>query len=117
MVMCCSLDTVARQAKPDYDNVKGFLEQHMPGRCILKVYPAALGAGAALALAQQQAGGRHPHVGEVDLGVAVGGVVVAEDGEHALDLDARPIHGHQDHGVAAVPRGVVVAGDAHEGIA
>ena len=60
----------------------------------------AAGAQAALrdleaaAFAQQHVGGGDAHIGKGHFGVAVRGVIVAEDGEHAIDFDAGRIERH-----------------------
>ena len=52
-------------------------------------------------------------VGEGDLAVAVGGVVEAEDGEHAVDGDAGGGGVDKDDGLLAVGVGVGGVGFAH----
>ena len=76
----------------------------------------ALGDLKTAALAQQDARGRHFHVLELDLHVAMRRVVVAEDIQMAQDLDARRARGHQDHRLLAVARRVVGIGLAHEDV-
>ena len=79
----------------------------------------AAGAEAALRdleaapLAEQHVGGRHAHVLEQDLGVAVRRVVVAEHGQRPHDRDAGRVHRHEDHRLLAVARPVRV-GPAHQ---
>ncbi len=54
-------------------------------------------------LAEQQILGRHAYIHEIDFGVPVRRVIVAEHGQRAQHLDARRFHRHQDHGLLAVP--------------
>lgn len=64
----------------------------------------------AVALAENEVGGGHPHVGEGDVAVAVGRVVVAEDAEHAVDGDAGDVVRDEDDGLLLVFGGVVRVG-------
>ena len=57
---------------------------------------AALGDFEAAAFAENQVAGRHPHVGEGDFRVALGGVVVAEHVQGALDLHAGGVQRYQN---------------------
>jgi len=54
------------------------------------------------ALAKNHVASRHAYVVECDVAVAVGGVVVAEDGEHAVDGDARGVVRHENHGLLPI---------------
>jgi hypothetical protein len=63
---------------------------------------AELGDLEAATLAEQHVVLGHPHVGEAQVHVAVGGVVVAEHVHRAEDLDAGRVHGHQDLGLLLV---------------
>ena len=49
------------------------------------------------AFAEQNVGGGNADVGEGHLGVAVRGMIVTENGEHALDLDAGSVERDQNH--------------------
>ena len=73
-----------------------------------------LGNFEAAALAQQDVGDRHPDVGEVDLGVPVGRVVVAKDGEGAQDTNPGSLARHEHHRLLPVPVRVGRIGLAHE---
>ena len=73
----------------------------------------ALGNLESAAFAQKHVGDRHAHVLETHFAVAVRGVVIAKDRQHALDFDARRIHGHQNHGLLLVFPGRGI-GLAHE---
>jgi hypothetical protein len=68
----------------------------------------------AAALAQHHVGSRDADVVEEDLSVAVRRVVVPEDGEHALDCDARGGSWDEDDGLALVDLRVVGRGLAHD---
>ena len=74
---------------------------------------ATLGDLETAALAQQDIRGRYPHVLELDLGVAVRRVVIAEHRQGPEYFDARGVHGHQDHRLLAVLVGRRI-GLAHE---
>ncbi len=63
---------------------------------------AALRDLEAAALAEDHVVGRHAHVIEHDLGMAVRRVVVAEHAEHALDAHAGRIERHEDHRLLAM---------------
>ena len=56
------------------------------------------------------------HVFECDVPMPVRGVVVAEDGEHALDGDAGRACGHNHHGLLAVGVFVAGVGFAHDDV-
>ena len=56
----------------------------------------------AAALAEQHVGNRHAHVLELDFGVAVRRIVIAEHRERAQHLHARRIHRHDDHALALI---------------
>src|SRR5208337_4107867 len=45
---------------------------------------------------------RYPDVGEANLAVTEGRVIGAKHGHHALDLDARRLERHQNHGMTFV---------------
>ena len=64
-------------------------------------------------LAQQDVLDRHAHVLELDLGVAVRRVVIAEHGQRPQDLHARRVARHQDHRLLLVARRVRI-GLAHQ---
>lgn len=74
---------------------------------------AALHDLVAAALAQDDGVEGHAHVGEGDVAVAVGGVVVAVDAEHAVHRDARRVGGDEHHGLPLVLVRVVGVGLAH----
>ena len=74
---------------------------------------AALGDLEAAALPQDEVVGGHPHAVEVHDAVAVGGVVEAKQGQHALHPQARGVAGHQDHRLLEVGGGGGV-GAAHD---
>ncbi len=59
-------------------------------------------------------GGGDADVLELDLHVAVRGVVIAEDGERALDRDARRVERHQHHRLLAGACRRVGVGLAHD---
>ncbi len=65
---------------------------------------AALGDLEASAFAEEQVRGGDADVGEREFAVAVGQVVVAVNGEEALDLHAWGIEGDKDHGLLLVAR-------------
>lgn len=69
---------------------------------------AALDDFEAAAFAQDHAGGGDADIVEADVAVAVGGVVVAVDGQHAVDGDAGGVGGDEEDGLLAV--GVAVGG-------
>ena len=75
---------------------------------------AALGNLEATAFAQQDVLDRHAHVVEQHLGVAKGRVVVVNQRHVAHDRDAGRVGRHDDHGLLAVPVGVVRVGLAHQ---
>src|SRR5208282_109277 len=56
---------------------------------------------------------RYPDISEANLTVTEGRVVGAKHRHHTLDLDARSIERHQNHGMTLVLRGRSI-GDAHE---
>lgn len=62
----------------------------------------------AAALAEDEVAGRHADILERDVAVAVGRVVVAVDGHHAVDGDAGRVGRHEDDGLLLV--GVLVGG-------
>src|SRR5882757_10855368 len=62
---------------------------------------SGLGDGEPAALLAEQVGHRHPHVVEMDLGVAVL-VLVAEHRQVPLDLQAGGVPWHQHHGLLAM---------------
>ena len=57
--------------------------------------------------AEQYVGDRHPGIVEDHLGMAVRGLVIAEDRQHALDNDTRMRRRHQDHRLPPVAVRVV----------
>src|SRR3546814_9488763 len=65
---------------------------------------AALGDLEAAALTEQQVLLGHADVLELDLAVAVRGVVEAHHVQHAQVLDARGVDGHDDHRLLAIGR-------------
>ena len=75
---------------------------------------AALGNLKPPALTQNHIRGRHPHVFELDLGVTVGGIVVAEHGQHPQDIHAGRIARDQDLGLLEVTVRIIGVGLAHE---
>ena len=68
----------------------------------------------AATFAQDDAGDGDAHVAEGDVAMAVGGVVIAVDVQHALDRDAGSIGGDQNHGLLAVGVAVGRVGFAHD---
>lgn len=70
----------------------------------------------AAALAEDHVGGRDAHVVEGDVAVAVGGIVVAEDGEHAVYGDAGGVVGDEDDGLLLVFVGVIGVGFAEDDV-
>ena len=66
--------------------------------------------------AQNHAGSRHADVLKSDLSVAVGGIVVAVNGEDASDLDARGVGGDEHDGLLSVDVGGVGRGFAHHDV-
>ena len=66
------------------------------------------------ALAEDHVGGRHPHVGEGDVPVAVRRVVEAHHGQHAVDGHAGGVAGDEDDGLLLVFVRVVGVGLAED---
>ena len=75
---------------------------------------ATLGDLEATAQARNHIAGRHAHIVEMHLAVAVWRVIVAEDRQHAFDLDAGRVQRHQHHRVLAVAAQALVGREAHE---
>src|SRR5262249_17846874 len=65
---------------------------------------ASLGDFKSAALSQQHVGGRHANIGVADFSMAMWRVVVAKDGQQALNFDARRVHGHENHRLLDMPR-------------
>src|SRR5712692_1913644 len=75
---------------------------------------SALGDLEAATLAEQHVRRRYPDVLEEHLAVAVGRIVVAEDGQHAPDRDAGRVARDEDHRLLLVAVGVLGVRLAHE---
>ena len=65
-------------------------------------------------LTQNHIRGRHAHVLELDLGMTVGGIVVAEYGQHTQDIHAGCVARDQDLGLLEIAVRIIGVGLAHE---
>ena len=100
------LHIISERALGQADGAHAVMDAPWPKPTLRDLEPAAL--------AEQDGAGRHPHVLEADLGMAMRCVVEAEHGQHAVDGDARRIARDQDHGLLAVLVHVRRVGLAHD---